>query len=309
MLDEHHSFPAPMPSEHLLSCLMRYAISEGRKEYVKAAKTVSLNVSNVTNKCYWQPIYTDVITQYQGRFHSAIAKENTLLNVYAKFSDSIFDNLLEEQISKPSKLQFKYRSISQATPGWKWCRICVIEDEEKYGCAYWHRDHQFAMKLRCDKHCEPLYSQCKHCGYEYLSVLQGPPPQGFCVKCGFIFKRQRSTNQEFDVWLENCVHEILNNELEINIQELKGKLHERYGFDTLKRSWSLAERKKITFQQQAFARWLNTLNLTRYLAPQKNNKPYSEHPSFNMSSFAFNPYYLPPLVILLFSRYLEEVRC
>lgn len=307
MLDTIHHFPAPIGNEHLLSCLMRYASTQGRKEFVRVAKTVSLNVSKISNESYWRPVYTDVLKQYLPKFHYGVAKENTLLNVFSQFAGVTFDSLLSDQIVKPEKLQFKYEKIGQVSAGWNWCSQCAKEDEMQHGFAYWHRDHQFSLKHRCSKHDERLLTSCNHCGYEYLSVLQGPPPHGDCVKCG---KGLKSIDlPETELWLENAANRALDGSSEINIAALKAIVHERYGFDKLKRNWSLAERKQITIQQRAFGEWLDGLNLTYYLAQLKNNKPYSQHLAFNLSSFAFNQHALPPIVILLLSRFLEDESC
>lgn len=39
----------------------------------------------------------------------------------------------------------------------KYCKECIREDKEKYGEAYWHREHQISGILICDKHNTSLF--------------------------------------------------------------------------------------------------------------------------------------------------------
>lgn len=39
----------------------------------------------------------------------------------------------------------------------KYCKKCIVDDKEKFGEAYWHREHQLAGVLICGKHQTTLY--------------------------------------------------------------------------------------------------------------------------------------------------------
>ena len=304
-----YHFPAPLEREHLLSCLMRYAISQGRKEYVKVAKQVSTNVSKVDCNSYWRTIYRDALIQYLPKYHSQIAFDNTLLKVFSSFTQCDFSTLLTQQLEQPLKLQLKYANLEQVHHGWKWCPECVTEDEETYGVAYWHCDHQFALKKRCSQHGTLLISECQHCNYSFSSILQGAPPLSSCPKCGESFIQQDREDTDADLWIEGCANRILQDEFELNKTEVQEYFKAKYGFNELKRQWTLAERKHITYQQDLFGKWLDTLDLSNHLVPLSNNKPYSHLSAFNVSSYTFKNHNLAPMIHLLFKRYWLERLC
>jgi len=304
-----YHFPAPFEGEHLLSCLMRYSTSRGRKEYVRVAKQVSTNVSKIECSCYWRTVHSDVLNQYLPKYRHQIAVNNTLLSVYSRFTHSDFYTLLIEQLALPHKLQLKYEKIEQLHSGWKWCPDCAVEDEEKYGVSYWRCEHQLSFKRRCSKHRTVLLSRCQCCDYAWCSLLQGPGPLTKCPNCGKHFSPCDRDDSDLDLWIEESANSILQTGFEFKKVELQEHFKAQYGFEEFKRQWTVAERKHITYQQDLFGKWLDTLDLSKHLVPLSNNKPYSQHPAFNVSAFTFKNHSLAPMINILFMRYCQEQLC
>lgn len=309
MLMSVYHFPAPFEKEHLLGCLMRYVLPQGRKEYVKVAKRVSSNVSKVNSNSYWQSVYTDILKQYLPKYHHQIALNNTLLNVYTSLIESDFSTVLAEQVKYPSKLQLKHAILEQVHKGWKWCPECIFDDEDECGIAYWHCEHQFPLKKRCTKHGALLLSGCQCCGFAWSSILQGPGPSASCPKCGSTFSERHREDSYDDLWIERSANGILNGSLKFDKNKVKECLKVQYGFGEFKRQWSVAERKKISDQQDLFGKWIDSLNLLNHLTPFPNRMNNSEHPAFNVSTYVFKSYDYAPIIHLLFSRYCREVLC
>ena len=302
------NFPAPLKHEHLMSCLMRYAVWQSSREYLKIAKHVSPSVSVVGNHSYWRSVYTDVISQYLPKFHLQIAQEHSLLLVYAKITGQDFTDLLRLQLISPTKLSFLHANIEQVQSGWKWCPECAREDEELSGFPYWHVDHQLSLKKRCSVHGNLLLSRCNHCGFAWKSILAGVMRVSQCPGCGKNIRGQRK-DTEFDIWIENVANDILTGQFSFKKSEIQNAFKNRYGLFEPKRFWSLAERKHIAREQVLFNTWLDKLELSNHVVPVKGNKPLSERLAFNVSSFVFSDNHIAPLVSLLFKRYWEEVLC
>ena len=47
--------------------------------------------------------------------------------------------------------------------GWLYCPICAAEDQEDFGCSYFHREHQFPGTSLCWKHGSSLVFSCEDC--------------------------------------------------------------------------------------------------------------------------------------------------
>ncbi|MCO7250091.1 MULTISPECIES: TniQ family protein [unclassified Pseudoalteromonas] len=302
------NFPAPMLNEHLISCLMRYAVLQGPKEYIKVAKRISPAVSILGNNSFWRPVYNDILSLYMPKYYEKIARENTLLNVYSHLAGMDLNELLKQQLKQPELLRLPYEKLEQVHKGWKWCPECAKEDEDKYGFPYWHVEHQFSLKKRCSIHKQLLLSKCNHCDFAWTSILKRAMSVGSCPCCKKIMNAKRNES-EIDTWIEKAADGILTGHFELNRQSIQKTFKQRYGIFQAKRFWSVAERKQIFREQQMFNQWLDKLTLSNHLVPLSNNKPQSTRPAFRVSSFVFNNDKITPLVSLLFKRYWEEVLC
>lgn len=304
-----HQFPAPLPSEHLLSCLMRFSHLKGWNEHIKVAKLVSNNVSTITTHYYWRPVYSDILSQYLTKFHEEIVVNHTLLNIYANSASISLSPLINELLLSPTSLQLKFDKLEQVHAGWKWCPECAKEDEEMYSIPFWHRDHQFSLKKQCTQHNTALLSSCPQCQYRWKSVLQGPPPVFDCPKCGHLFLSQNKPTSELDSWIEQAADTFIRNEFKFDKAKIQNCFKERYGLTELKQAWSLAERKHIAREQEQFAMWLNKLPLSKHITPLKTEQPLSTRQAFNVSRFTFNNENISPLVSLIFKQYWTEKLC
>ncbi|MEM8723128.1 MAG: TniQ family protein, partial [Cyanobacteria bacterium P01_G01_bin.39] len=89
----------------------------------------------------------------------SLIKRNTLYSFFRSFLTPIeiysFKDLLRSKssisISQIAKISDKERNRVL-----KFCPLCCAEDEQRYGEAYWHRQHQIPGMLMCLKHKLPL---------------------------------------------------------------------------------------------------------------------------------------------------------
>lgn len=85
----------------------------------------------------------------------------TLYKYYTAFSDYEKASIIYKQMVNGegykifATLGLSNNKISNNN-GLKYCKKCLIEDKEKYGEAYWHREHQLAGVMICKKHKESL---------------------------------------------------------------------------------------------------------------------------------------------------------
>lgn len=90
-----------------------------------------------------------------------IVRDATIIPYYTKFrAPSVTANVLDKVrgsgIGALARDLGMTRSTFTAHPPRRSCHECVLADDEKYGFAYWRRDHQLPGVLVCQTHGTPL---------------------------------------------------------------------------------------------------------------------------------------------------------
>ncbi|GAB4525433.1 MAG: hypothetical protein Tsb0014_04740 [Pleurocapsa sp.] len=152
------SFPTPYPDELLYSVVARYHIRSGNKSFRQTHEELFETVDLQPDKIVLPNNLNFLVKQLpQGSILTveSLIKRNTLYTFFRTFLTPIeiysFKNLLREKsstsISQAAKISDKERNQVL-----KFCPKCCVEDEQKYGEAYWHRQHQIPKMLLCLKH-------------------------------------------------------------------------------------------------------------------------------------------------------------
>ncbi len=156
------SFPTPYPDELLYSVVARYHVRSGNKSFRQTHEELFETIELQPDKIVLPNNLNFLVSQLpQGSKITveSLIKRNTLYPFFRTFLTPIeiysFKNLLREKssisISKAAKISDKERNKVL-----KFCPKCHVEDEQKYGEAYWHRQHQIPGMLVCLKHETPL---------------------------------------------------------------------------------------------------------------------------------------------------------
>ncbi|BCK86783.1 hypothetical protein MIZ01_0549 [Sideroxyarcus emersonii] len=90
-----------------------------------------------------------------------IVRDATIIPYYTQFRDpsvaaNVLDQVRRNSIGGLARDIGMTRSASTAHPPRRSCNECVLADEDKYGFAYWRRDHQLPGVLVCQTHGKPL---------------------------------------------------------------------------------------------------------------------------------------------------------
>lgn len=156
-------FPYPYQDETFYSLVSRYQVWSGninakgllRELYGKDTIVASKHLpSNFNDLIEYLPI------NYQLGIDNLI-NDTTLYKYYTAFSDNekasiIYRQMVEGEGSKIfASLGLSNNKIINRN-NLKYCDKCLIEDKEKYGEAYWHREHQLAGIMICKKHKQGL---------------------------------------------------------------------------------------------------------------------------------------------------------
>lgn len=64
------------------------------------------------------------------------------------------------------------------------CPMCVAEEQEQLGFAYWHRSHQLDGVATCHRHGCDLISRCQYCRRAIHAAGSDELPQRQCRACG-----------------------------------------------------------------------------------------------------------------------------
>lgn len=157
-------FPYIYEDETFYSLVSRYRVWSGNtnskallrelygKESVTASKHLPSNFIGLKHK---------LPSNYEVSIEEFINK-TTLYKYYLAFSDSERANIVFELMKSGdgskifSTLGLSNNNMSNKN-NLKYCKECIREDKEKYGEAYWHREHQITGILICDKHKTSLF--------------------------------------------------------------------------------------------------------------------------------------------------------
>ena len=156
------SFPTPYPDELLYSVVARYHILRGNKSFRQTHEELFETVDLQADKIVLPNNLNFLVSQLpQGSQLTveSLIKRNTLYPFFRNFLTPIeiysFKNLLRSKsstsISQAAKISDKERNRVL-----KFCPQCYAEEEQYYGEAYWHRQHQIPGILVCLKHKVPL---------------------------------------------------------------------------------------------------------------------------------------------------------
>ncbi|MGL6338021.1 MAG: TniQ family protein, partial [Waterburya sp.] len=146
------------PDELLYSVVARYYVRSSNKTFRQTHEELFEAVELQPDKIILPNNLNFLVSQLpQGSILTveSLIKKNTLYPFFRTFLTPIeiysFKNLLREKsstsISQAAKISAKERNEVL-----KFCPKCRVEDEQKYGEAYWHRQHQIPGMLLCLKH-------------------------------------------------------------------------------------------------------------------------------------------------------------
>ena len=149
-------FPTPYPDESFYSLFARYAVGEGL-----------YSVRYCNEKLHCKQTYTDmnyindIAPDVKGlltrdKDWKTVIKEHTIYNYMTSF---LSVDQKEKALECLAQGDEKYRKIIPPFPKYegatnymKYCPLCVKEDREKYGEAYWHREWMIPEIRACYKH-------------------------------------------------------------------------------------------------------------------------------------------------------------
>ncbi|TCV81068.1 TniQ family protein [Sulfurirhabdus autotrophica] len=64
------------------------------------------------------------------------------------------------------------------------CPLCIQEEQNEMGFAYWHRSHQLHGVATCHKHGCDLIQNCPYCGRQARHPRSMELPESHCLGCG-----------------------------------------------------------------------------------------------------------------------------
>lgn len=153
-------FPTPYPDELWYSVLCRYHIRTGNPTNLTTIKELFPGKSDaVIGSFFPNNILYDVINQLPEGFLNIedVALNHTLFKYGFRFQpiEKKHEMLALVKLGQ-SAFPIKLRETEQKFPKLKMCSICMREDRNNYGEAYWHLAHQIPMVHICQKHKHPL---------------------------------------------------------------------------------------------------------------------------------------------------------
>lgn len=149
-------FPTPYPDESFYSVFARYAVGEGLYSVRYCNEKLHCK-QTYTDMNYMNDIAPEVKRLLtRDKDWKTVIKEHTIYNYMTSFLPADQKERALEYLAQGDEL---YRKIIPPFPKYegvtnhiKYCPICVKEDREKYGEAYWHREWMIPEIRACYKH-------------------------------------------------------------------------------------------------------------------------------------------------------------
>ena len=152
------SFPTPYPDELLYSVVARYHVRSGNKSFWQTHEELFETVELQPYKIVLPNNLNFLVSQLpQGSqlIVENLIKKNTLYPFFRSFLTPVeiysFKDLLRSKlttsISQAAKISDRERNRML-----KFCPKCCADNEQRYGEAYWHRQHQIPGIMVCLKH-------------------------------------------------------------------------------------------------------------------------------------------------------------
>ena len=250
------------------------------------------------------------------------ALENEALNAMGKLEDSEFhaehslvnyfraflpQDLVWEKAKEPNQVVRGGESTHVAR--WRWCPMCVGENEAHYGLAYFHRNHQLAGVFYCHKHDEALIDSCQACGWRQhrLNEQAFPPKGNTCPDCGAWLEAaliaMTDTMKRIEAASLRLAHSPIMRDRRLALVKRVRELAE---VSTLERN-SVAERRLLGVWQKRFLSYFSEYELSAWFRNLKLHRGVLCHPMMlsphltQISSVAAHPH---PLVYLLLEDFI-----
>lgn len=150
-----YQVPTPLPGEHAMSIIYRWF---QMSRYPTLESFISFHEKKSkfdSPRRLWLPIYMH-LADALSPFYSLpdFVRKFTSVTDYSLFLDeSVFEGEnVGAILINLSAFKFNYALNISQDKHWRYCPVCALEDEEKYGTSYLHVAHQRFYKRVCSKH-------------------------------------------------------------------------------------------------------------------------------------------------------------
>lgn len=150
-------FPSPYPDELWYSVIARYHTHSGALSWQATMKALFGNARDTDVGSFFpNGSIHKILEQLPSGFLSAqeVALQHTLLPFLMRFQPADRKAAIMEAFLNGEDMRPRYlRATRDIKPrSMRYCPVCVREDIQTYGEAYWHREHQIGLMPLCPRH-------------------------------------------------------------------------------------------------------------------------------------------------------------
>lgn len=158
-------FPNLYPDELLYSWFARYHDHSGNTSSKQTMKELFGNMSSVAVVDFpnnLEAFYKN-ISHFNPPNINDLVNNHTMYNYYTAFQSDVMKTRAFNYITnggKPGAIHMFLGIAASTIKNWhylRFCPICIQQDREKYGEAYWHMSHQLPKVFYCHLHQELLH--------------------------------------------------------------------------------------------------------------------------------------------------------
>ena len=242
-------FPTPYPDESFYSVFARYGVGEGL-----------YSVRYCNEKLHCKQTYTDMNyindiapevkrLLIRDKDWKTVIKEHTIYNYTTSFLPADQKEKALEYLAQGADT---YRKIIPPFPKYegatnyiKYCPVCVKEDREKYGEAYWHREWMIPEIRACYKHHCYLYESINSINIFGMHNL-------YNAESNIPTTSKTMKSDPLSEKLAAYIYELMNNEytLKIPLENMLLQVMDETGY--LSRTGGKIDRKKLWNEMSFF---------------------------------------------------------
>lgn len=296
------SFTPPLfPDEHMLSGVARNLLLTGMKNLEDAqrrffGKSVPLSP--------WVLVHS-AMTLYMPDTLPVKERQHLLVNhsLLGFFSHSLnYHNVVAALKNNMNDRTFpripRMQELSFAKL-WRYCPICVHEDELQYGTAFWRVSHQLHTSITCDKHPDlKLICSCSTCGAVTTDLKEHPIPTLHCSNCKAIIEPEIFEHNDVTRWVQKSGQQLLHDA--VDLKTPKHHYAMRYGIPRQASLMGVRSPEALENAQNYFYQWCSDYRVNVYFLPEHSENNCS---LLNLSEMIIRQRKFPPISLLLGFRF------
>ena len=200
-----------LPGEHIAAFPGRFHRVSASGDFAKTCKYLGIASTDMRARCFIAKRQIAGDSRLSGLFSIDSEHIASYCNFITPFLSDFYEaHSNSAECSVPKITMLGERSIEN--DHWRWCSVCLEEDQDNFGISYYHYQHQIPGVFFCQKHNTRLISSCDRCQFSVRLIRQSyiPPQDNRCPSCTRYFTEDSTYYDETMHSIEQVISQLIN---------------------------------------------------------------------------------------------------